>query len=51
MPAVSARQRRTAGMALACQRGNKRACRGPAAKMARSMNRKQVREFARKTRR
>jgi len=48
MPAKSSKQRRTAGMALACKRGDKSACKGPAAKMAHSMTGKQLGDFARK---
>lgn len=51
MPAVSNKQRRTFGMALACKRGDKRACKGPARKLARSMSARKIRDFARKTQR
>jgi len=44
----SAKQRRTAGMALSCKRGNRSSCKGPAAKMAKSMTIKQLRDFASK---
>lgn len=48
MPAVSKTQRRLFGMALACKRGHKRACKGPAKRISRRMKSGKIREFARK---
>lgn len=42
----SEKQRRTAGMALNCKRGNKKACKGPAKKMSQGMSEKQLKDFA-----
>ena len=49
MPAPTEKARRTWGMALACKRGNKRACKGPAKRMARRVGERKIREFAKRT--
>jgi hypothetical protein len=49
MPAKSGAQRRLFGMALACKRGNKKACASPAVKkIVKSMSESQIRDYAKK---
>lgn len=48
MPAKSAKQRRAAGAALGMKKSGKIKGKGPAAKMARSMTKKELGHFAKK---
>lgn len=48
MPAKSEKQRKAAGAALAAKRKGKTPKKGPSKHMAKSMNKKQLRDFAKK---